>query len=126
MPKTAILTLLAATTLGTGAVLASEWPAVEPTAPSFVRELGVAQAATVGGIVAEVRRDGHFVLADAEDGRITVDAERLRLDGLAPGQAITVTGRLDDGELEAGHAIREDGSVVVQEAGSDQEENDQD
>jgi hypothetical protein len=113
MPKTALLTLLAATTLGAGAVLAAERPVVEPTAPSFVRELGTASTATVGGTVVVVRPDRHFVLADAEDGRIKVDAEQLRVDGLAPGQAITVTGRLDDGELKAGHAIREDGSVAV-------------
>ena len=123
MPKTAILTLTAAVALGTiGAALASERDAVQPEAPSFVRELGAAGAATVGGTVAEVRRDGHFILADPEDGRIIVDAEHLKLDGLAPGQAITVTGRLDEGELEAGHAIREDGSVVVREAGSDDED----
>lgn len=127
MSKTALLTLLAATTLGgAGAAPASEQIAVEPGAPSFVRELGKARAATVGGTVAEVRRDGHFILADAEEGRITVDAEHLRLDGLAPGQMITVTGRLDEGELEAGHAIREDGSVVVRAAGSDEEKNDRD
>jgi hypothetical protein len=114
MPKAAILALFAATALGTiAAALASERTAVEPGAPSFVRELGAARTATVGGTVAEVRRDGHFVLADAEGGTVTVDAEHLRLGGLAPGQTITVTGRLDDGELEAGHAIQEDGSVVV-------------
>jgi hypothetical protein len=124
MPKTTLLALLAATALGAGATLASEWTMVEPGAPFFVRELGAARAATVGGTVAEVRRDGHFVLADAEDGRITVDAEHLRLDGLAPGQMITVTGQLDEGELEADHAIREDGSVVVRDAGSEKE-NDQ-
>jgi hypothetical protein len=39
---------------------------------------------------------------------------------------ITVTGRLDEDELEAGHAIREDGSVVVRAAGSDEEKNDRD
>jgi hypothetical protein len=113
MFKTAMLTLLAATTLGTGAALASERTSVEPTAPSFVRELGAARTATVGGTVVEVRSEGHFVLADAEDGQIRVDAEHLSLDGLAPGQTITATGRLDDGELEAGHAIREDGSVAA-------------
>jgi hypothetical protein len=116
------LTLVAAAALGAGAVLASESTVVEPTAPSFVRELGAAGTATVGGTVAEIRRDGHFVLADPEDGRIIVDAEHIGLDGLAPGQSITVTGRLDEGELEAGHAIREDGSVVVREAGSDEED----
>jgi hypothetical protein len=126
MPKTAILTLLAAATLGAGAALASERAAVEPTAPSFVRELGAARAATVGGTVLELRSDRRFVLADAEDGRLTVDAGHLRLDGLAPGQAITVTGRLDDGELEAGHAIRADGSVAVTAAASDDEEDDRD
>lgn len=127
MPKKALLALLAATILGgAGAALASEWTAIEPTAPSFVRELGAARAATVGGTVAEVGRDRHFVLADAEDGRITIDAKHLRLEGLAPGQAITVTGRLDDGELEADHAIREDGSSVVREMRSDEEGNGRD
>lgn len=123
MPNTAILTLVAAVALGTmGAAHASERDAVQPAAPSFVRELGAAGAATVGGTVVEIRRDGHFILADPEDGRIIVDAEHLRLDGLAPGQAITVTGRLDDGELEAGHAIREDGSVAVREVEPDGKE----
>jgi hypothetical protein len=127
MPKTTILTLVAAVALGTmGAALASERDAVQPQAPSFVRELEAAGAATVGGTVVEIRRDGHFILADPEDGRIIVDAEHLRLDGLAPGQAITVTGRLDDGELEAGHAIREDGSMVVREAEPDEKKDVQD
>ena len=120
------LTLAAAAALGAGAVLASERVAVEPGAPSFVRQLGAVGTATVGGTVVEVHRDGHFVLADAEGGTLTVDAERLRLDGLAPGQTITVTGRLDDGELEAGHAIREDGSVVVRGAEEEDEEDHRD
>lgn len=123
MPKATTLALFAAIALGAaGAALASERTAVEPGAPSFVRELGAARTATVGGTVAEVRRDGHFVLADAEGGTVTVDAEHLRLDGLAPGQTITVTGRLDEGDLEAGHAIREDGSVVVRGAEEENEE----
>jgi hypothetical protein len=126
MPKTAILTFLAAAMLGSGAALASERTMVEPTAPSFVRELGPARTATVGGTVVEIRPDGRFVLADAEGGRIRLDAERLRLDGLAPGQAITVTGRLDDGALEAGHAIREDGSVAVRAARAHDEKGERD
>jgi hypothetical protein len=125
MSKTAILALLAATLLGSAdTVLALERRAVEPGAPSFVRELGAVQTATVGGTVAELRRDGHFILADLEGGKITVDAERLRLEGLAPGQMITVTGRLDDGELKAGHAIWEDGSGVVQERPSAKDDED--
>ena len=80
------------------------------------------ETATVGGTVVEVDRDGHFVLADAEGGTLRVHAERLRLDGLARARQITVTGRLDDDELEAGHAIREDGSVVVRGAEEEDEE----
>jgi hypothetical protein len=125
MPKTAMLTLLAAATLGAGAALASERAAVEPTAPSFVRELGTAGVATVGGTVLEVRSDGHFVLADAEDRTIVVDAADLRLDDLKPAQMITVMGRLDEAELEARYAIREDGSVAVLVAESDDEEEDE-
>lgn len=111
MSKIAPFALLGAVTLGAGAALAAERAAVEPTAPSFVRELGAARTATVGGTVVEVR-GRHFVLADAENGRLRVEAEHLRLDGLAAGQMITVTGRLDGDELEAAHAIREDGSVA--------------
>ena len=59
-----------------------------------------------------------------EGGTVTVDPESLRLEGLAPGQMITVTGRFDDGELEASHVIREDGSVVVQERGGDHDARD--
>lgn len=125
MAKTTLLTALAASLLGSGIALASDRAPVEPSAPSLIRELGQARTATIGGTVVALGRDGHLTLADSEDGRITVDAEHLRLDGLAPGQAITVTGQLDDGELEAGHAIREDGSVVVRDAGSEKE-NDQD
>ena len=60
------------------------------------------------------------MLADAEDGRLCVDAGHLRLEGLAPGEMITVTGRLDDRELEAGHVIREDGSIVVRGMAEDE------
>ena len=77
MPKIANLALFAAAALGAaGAGLASgaERAVVEPEAPSFVRELGAARTATVGGTFAEVRRHGHFVLADAEGGTVTVDA----------------------------------------------------
>ena len=120
------LTLAAAAALGAGAVLASEATVVEPTAPSFVRELGAAGTATVGGTVIEARRDGHFVLADVEDGRITVDAGHLRLGDLQPGQMITITGSLDGDELDADQVIREDGSVVVRELNSDDGEDDRD
>ena len=112
MSKTALFAFLGAVALGSGAALAAERVAIEPTAPSFVRELGAARTATVGGTVVEVSGE-HFVLADAENGRIRVDAEHLELAGLAAGQMITVTGRLDDGELEAVHAVREDGSVAL-------------
>jgi hypothetical protein len=125
MSKTVILALLASAVLGSAdAALASEPRAVEPGAPAFVGELGAVRTATVGGTVAELRRDGHFILADAEGGKITVDAEHLRLESLAPGQMITITGRLDDGELEADHAIREDGSVVVRERRADRDDED--
>ena len=39
---------------------------------------------------------------------------------------ITITGSLDGDELDADQAIREDGSVVVRELGSDDDEDDQD
>lgn len=124
MSKTAILALLAATTLAAGPGLASERSAALPTAPSFVRELGAARTATVGGTVVELGRDGHFVLADAEAATITIDAGHLPLDGLTPGQMITVTGRLDEGELQAGHAIREDGSEAVRTDRDEEDERD--
>lgn len=111
MSKAAFFALLGAVTLSTGAAPAAERATVEPTAPSFVRELGAARTATVGGTVVEVR-GRRFVLADAENGRIRVEAKHLRLDGLVAGQMITVTGRLDGDELEAAHAVREDGSVA--------------
>lgn len=84
MSKTALVALLGAVALGAGVASAAERAAVEPSAPSFVRELGAARTATVGGTVVEVR-GRRFVLADAENGRIRV---------------------------EAAHAIREDGSVA--------------
>jgi hypothetical protein len=67
-------------------------------------------------------RGGDFVLADPEDGRLRVDADHLRLEGLTLGEMVTVIGRLDDGKLEAGHVIREDGSVVVRGASHDEDE----
>jgi hypothetical protein len=112
MSKTALFALLGAVTLGAGATLAAERTAIEPAAPSFVRELGTTRTATVGGTVIEVRGE-HFVLADAENGMLRVEAKHLDLNGLAAGQMITITGRLDDGELEAVHAVREDGSVAL-------------
>jgi hypothetical protein len=113
MSNIAVLSILA--TLASGAALASERTVVEPTAPLMVAEVGASRTATIAGTVLEVGRDGHFVLADPEDGTIRVDAEHLRLDDLTAGQVITVTGRLDPGELEAGHAIRGDGSVAGQQ-----------
>jgi hypothetical protein len=110
MSKIAVLSILA--TLASGAALASERTLVEPTAPLSVNEVGAYGTVTIAGTVLEVGRNGHFVLADADDGTFRVDAEHLRLNGLAPGQAITVTGSLDRDELEAGHAVRDDGSVA--------------
>lgn len=124
MTKTTYLTALAAGLLGSGMALASDQASVEPSAPSLVRELGQARTATIGGTILALGRDGHLTLADSEDGTITVDAEHLRLEGLAPGRMLTVTGRLDDGELKAGQAILDDGSVVDREAGSDDDDRD--
>jgi hypothetical protein len=73
MSNTALFALLGAVTLGTGAALAGERAPFEPTAPYFVRELGAARTATVGGTVIEARGE-HFVLADAENGRIRVES----------------------------------------------------
>jgi hypothetical protein len=123
MSNATILTLLAAAAIGTaGAAVASDRAAVEPTASSFVREAGTAGIATIGGTVSQILHDGHFVLADGEGGTVIVDPESLRLDGLALGQMITVTGRFDEGELEASHVIREDGSVVIRERGEDDDD----
>ncbi|MFO1038165.1 MAG: hypothetical protein U1E45_15115 [Geminicoccaceae bacterium] len=114
MQKATALALVAATFLGAaGSAFAGERIAVQPTAPSFVSELGAARAATVGGTVDAVAGHGRFVLVDALGGTITVDARHLRLQGLAPGQMITVTGTIDEGVIDAGHAILEDGSVAV-------------
>lgn len=122
MAKTTLPLALAASLLGSGIALASDRAPVEPSAPSLVRELGQARTATVGGTVVALGRDGHLTLADGEDGRIIVDVEQLRLKGLAPGRMLTVTGRLDEGELKAGQAILDDGSVVDREAGSDDDD----
>lgn len=126
MAKTTLLTALAASLLGSGIALASDRAPVEPCAPSLIRELGQARTATIGGTVVALGRDGHLTLADSEDGRITVDTEHLRLEGLTPGQMITVTGRLDEGELEAGHAILEDGRVASGKAEAQAAEDDRD
>lgn len=114
MRKIASLALLMGGTLAAGAALAGERMAIEPMAPSFVRELGSAGTATIGGTVAAVEGE-HFTLADPEGAKVRVDCEHLALEGLAPGQMITVTGWLSEGELEATHAIREDGSVAARD-----------
>lgn len=107
------LALLGTLATGSTAALAGEsLRTIGPTAPSLVRELDGKDTATVGGTVLTTGRDGRFVLADAEEDRLTVDAGALNLEDLAPGQMVTVTGRLDGDELEARHAIREDGSVA--------------
>jgi hypothetical protein len=98
-----------------GAASATEERAVEPTAPSLVRELPTTGTATVAGTVAELR-EGGFVLADPEGARLRVDAEHFRLAGLAPEEMITVTGRVDDGVLEADHAVRADGTTATRDA----------
>ena len=90
--------------------------AAAPAAPSLVRELPATGTATVAGTVAELREDG-FVLADPEGAKLRVDAEHLRLAGLAEGEMITVTGRVEEGGLEADHAVRADGTVVARDTG---------
>jgi len=95
--------------------------AAEPAAPSLVRELPATGTATVAGTVAELREDG-FVLADPEGGVLRVDAEHLDLAGLASGEMITVTGRVEEGGLEADHAVRADGTVVARDAAPGEDE----
>jgi hypothetical protein len=121
MRKITLAGFAATAALIAGAALAAERSPVEPTAPQAVAELGRAGGATVGGTVVSVE-DDHFTLADAEDQRLRIDAEHLRLGDLAPGQMLTVIGRLDDGELKAQQIIRDDGSMVVREAGPDEED----
>ena len=117
------LTLLGTLAIGSAAALAGEsLRTIDPTAPSLVRELDGKGTATVGGTVLTTGRDGHFVLADAEEDRLTVDAGALDLEGLAPGQMVTVTGRLDGDELAASHAIREDGSIAIAALDEDEAE----
>jgi hypothetical protein len=119
MSRFPFLSLLAAATAASfvGTASASESARVAPSAPSFVRELPRTGAATVGGTVVRIHSGHDVLLADAEGGTVRVDIEDLSLAGLAAGEMITVTGRLDEGELEAAHAIREDGSVETR--GSD-------
>jgi hypothetical protein len=88
-------------------------PALAPAAPLSPAELAQAGAGTVAGTVVALNGDG-FALAELTTaGRVAVDAEHLRLDGLAAGELVTVTGVLDDGALEARHVIRADGSVAA-------------
>lgn len=122
MPALLAATMLVAAGVGTAKAGSA---AVEPATPSLVRELGTASAATVAGTVVEVAGD-HFVLADAEGGRLRVEAEELALDGLAVGQMITVAGRLDGDELEARAAIREDGSPVAHPTAREEETEERD
>ena len=89
--------------------------AAGPAAASLVRELPATGTATVAGTVAELREDG-FVLADPEGAKLRVDAEHLRLAGLAEGEMITVTGRVGEGGIEPDHAVRADGTVVARDA----------
>jgi hypothetical protein len=116
MSRTVMPALLAATMLtAAGAQAAKAGSAgIEPTTPCLVRELAGGSAATVAGTILEVAGE-RFVLADAEGGRLRVEAEDLALDGLAAGQMITVAGRLDEDEFKARAAIREDGSPVARE-----------
>lgn len=117
------LTLLGTLAIGSAAALAGESArTINPTAPSLVRELDGRGTATVGGTVLTIGCGRHFVLADAEEDRLTVDAGALDLEDLAPGQMVTVTGRLDGDELAARHAIREDGSVAIATRDEDEAE----
>jgi hypothetical protein len=120
MRRIIVAMLFATTALGAGLALASEQVAIEPTAPSFIRELGTVGTATVSGTVVAVEGE-HIVLDDPEDARVRMNVEHLHLEGLMPGQMITITGRLDQGELKAAHAIREDGSVAVRGALDEEE-----
>jgi hypothetical protein len=115
-----------------GLASASEDRAAAPAAPSLVRELPATGTATVAGTVAELREDG-FMLADPEGAKLRVDAEHLRLAGLAPEEMITVTGRVGEGGLEAEHAVRADGTTVARdtakgddESGKDEDEREED
>jgi hypothetical protein len=112
MRKTILTSFATIAALGTGAALADEPWRVEASAPVAIAELTGDSAATVAGTVLGVARR-HFTIADMDDRTFTVDARRLGLRDLAPGQLITVTGRVDDGELKAQQVIREDGTVVL-------------
>jgi hypothetical protein len=122
--RTTLLAAGFATLLAAPLALAGERHAFVPTAPSSPAELTQVGGGTIAGTVTELA-GARFTLAELTTAvPVAVDARRLRLDGLAPGEPVTVTGTMKDGELRARQLIRGDGSVATPARTHDDEDED--
>lgn len=100
---------------GGAAVMATQSPSVTmaPATPVAINTLSDDSVVTVRGKVAEIYGN-KFILADAS-GRALVDAGREGEGGklVAPGEAVTVQGRFDNGSIHAAFLVRADGKVTA-------------
>lgn len=93
--------------------VAGEQAAPAPGVPMSPAELRTAGRGTIAGTVTSIAGAG-FTLAELATAEpVAVAAGDLGLDGLAPGEPVTVTGTVEDGTLRARQIIRGDGSVAT-------------
>jgi hypothetical protein len=111
--RTLIATGLATALLAAPLAFADERALVAPSAPASPAELAAAGRGTVAGMVAALHERGFALSELATAEPVVVAVRHLRLDGLAPGELVTVTGIVDDGVLKAQQVIRADGSLVL-------------
>lgn len=117
--RTMLLATGLATLLAAPLALAGEQAPFPATAPMSPAELARDGRGTVAGTVTAVAGGG-FTLAELTTAEpVAVDARRLDLPGLAPGEPVTVTGAMEEGALRAGQVIRGDGSVAAPARGDD-------
>lgn len=82
---------------------------LEPSAPVAIRDALAAGGGTIAGTVVETGPRG-FTVADAAGQRVRVQARDDTC--VRSGEPVTVTGRADDGRIEARQIVRGDGTPV--------------
>lgn len=117
-PATLLAATLLAATLAAGAARADHHhrraAVVQPASPQSIAEVTKAGGGTVSGTVEKVAANW-FVLTDGRD-RIDVASRGFLPDGIQSGDQITVVGGVNQGAIEAGQIIRQDGTAFGRDA----------